>query len=222
MANNNVGRITQILGADPGRAVRGRPAVHPERADDQARQWRDDGHGSGAGAGRAHRPLHRDGQHRRPGPRQRGARHRRADQRPRRPRDAGPHPERARRADRRARPGRRQDDLPDPSRRAVVRGPGDLGRSAGDRDQGGGPAGPLPEGRQDRPVRRRRRRQDGADPGADQQHRQGPWRRVRVRRRRRAHPRGQRPVSRDGRRRRDQARREAPPKAPRWRWSTAR
>ena len=42
-------------------------------------------------------------------------------------------------------------------------------------------------------------------PGADQQHRQGAWRRVGVRRRRRAHPRGQRPVSRDDRCRRHQA-----------------
>ena len=35
---------------------------------------------------------------------------------------------------------------------------------------------PMPEGRQDRPVRRRRRRQDRADHGADQQRRQGSWR----------------------------------------------
>ncbi len=35
------------------------------------------------------------------------------------------------------------------------------------------------------------RRQDGADPGADQQYRQGPWRHLGVRRRRRAHPRRQ-------------------------------
>ena len=71
----------------------------------------------------------------------------------------------------------------DPPPGAVVRGAGDLGRDPGDRHQGGGSAVPLPEGRQGRPVRRRRRGQDGADPGADQQHRQGAWRRVGVRRR---------------------------------------
>jgi F-type H+-transporting ATPase subunit beta len=42
---------------------------------------------------------------------------------------------------------------------------------------------PYLKGRQDRPVRRRRRRQDRHHPGTDQQHRQGAWRRVRLRRR---------------------------------------
>ena len=42
---------------------------------------------------------------------------------------------------------------------------------------------PVRQGRQDRPVRRRRRRQDRADPGTDQQHRQGLRRHVGVRRR---------------------------------------
>ena len=42
---------------------------------------------------------------------------------------------------------------------------------------------PLCARRQDRPVRRRGRWQDRADPGADQQHRQGPRRSVRLRRR---------------------------------------
>ncbi len=65
-----------------------------------------------------------------------------------------------------------------------------------DRHQGRRSAGALRQGRQDRPVRRRRRRQDRAHPGADQQHRQDPWRLFGVRRRRRAHPRGQRPLSR--------------------------
>ena len=97
--------------------------------------------------------------------------------------------------------------LPDPSRRAELRGPVDLGRNSRHRNQGGRSAGALPERRQDRPVRRRRRRQDGADPGTDQQYRQGAWRRLGVRRRRRADPRGQRPVPRNDRRGRDQARR---------------
>ena len=49
--------------------------------------------------------------------------------------------------------------------------------------------------RQDRAVRRRRRRQDGHHPGADPQRRDEARRRVGVRRRRRAHPRGQRPLA---------------------------
>ena len=58
---------------------------------------------------------------------------------------------------------------------------------------------PYVQRRQDRPLRRRRRRQDGAHPGADQQHRQGARRRVGLRRRGRAHARGQRPLARDDR-----------------------
>ena len=64
------------------------------------------------------------------------------------------------------------------------------------RHQGRRPARALRQGRQDRPVRRRRRRQDRAHPGADQQRRQDARRLFGVRRRRRAHPRGQRPLSR--------------------------
>ena len=55
----------------------------------------------------------------------------------------------------------------------------------------------LPERRQGRRVRRRRSRQDRRHHGTDQQHRQAPWRRVGVRRRRRAHPRGQRSLQRN-------------------------
>ena len=93
-------------------------------------------------------------------------------------------------------------------------------RDPGHRHQGRRPARALRQGRQDRPVRRRRRRQDRADHGADQQHRQGARRLLGVRRRGRAHPRGQRPLSRDDRIRRyrpRQARRRS-----KWRWSTAR
>ena len=100
---------------------------------------------------------------------------------------------------------------PDPRRGAAVRRPVDRDRDPGHRHQGHRPARALRQGRQDRPVRRRRRRQDRADPGADQQYRQGPWRRLGVRRRRRAHPRGQRPLSRVPRRRRHrQGRRRQP------------
>ncbi len=67
------------------------------------------------------------------------------------------------------------------------------------RHQGGRSAGALRQGRQDRPVRRRRRRQDRADHGAHQQRRQGARRLFGVRRRRRAHARRQRPLSRDDR-----------------------
>ena len=56
---------------------------------------------------------------------------------------------------------------------------------------------PLRQGRQDRAVRRRRRRQDRAHPGADPQHRHRARRLVGLRRRRRAVPRGQRPVAGD-------------------------
>ena len=52
--------------------------------------------------------------------------------------------------------------LPDPPRGAVLRGAGDLRRNPGHRHQGRRPAGALPEGRQGRPVRRRRRGQDRA------------------------------------------------------------
>ena len=72
--------------------------------------------------------------------------------------------------------------------------------------------GALRQGRQDRPVRRRRRRQDRADSGADQQRRQGPWWLLGVRRRRRAYPRRQRPLSRvhriQGQRRSEESRSE--------------
>ncbi len=51
------------------------------------------------------------------------------------------------------------------------------------RHQGHRPDVPVRQGRQGRPVRRRRRRQDRQHDGADQQHRQGAQRSVRVRRR---------------------------------------
>ena len=57
-----------------------------------------------------------------------------------------------------------------------------------DRHQGHRPAHPLRARRQDRPVRRRRRRQDRPHPGDDPARRAGPRRCVGVRRCRRAHP----------------------------------
>ncbi len=82
--------------------------------------------------------------------------------------------------------------------------PVDRSRNSGHRHQGRRSARALCQRRQDRPVRRRRRRQDRADHGTDQQRRQGAWRLFGVRRRRRAHPRRQRPLSRDDRVRREQ------------------
>ncbi len=68
-----------------------------------------------------------------------------------------------------------------------------------DRDQGHRPPGALRQRRQGRAVRRRRRRQDRADPGADPQHRRGARGPLRLLRRRRALARGQRPLARDER-----------------------
>ena len=71
-------------------------------------------------------------------------------------------------------------------------------RDLRDRDQGHRPDRTVRPRRQGRPLRRRRRRQDGAHPGADPQRREGARRRVGLRGRRRAHARGQRPSARDG------------------------
>ena len=82
-------------------------------------------------------------------------------------------------------------------------------RALRDRHQGDRPARPLRQGRQDRPLRRRRRGQDRHRAGAHPQHRHPARRPVRVLRRGRAHARGQRPLARDegvGRDRQDRAR----------------
>ena len=129
----------------------------------------------------------------------RGGRHRRTDPRAGRPGDARPHHERHRRADRRGRPDRARPHLADPSRSAVLCRAGGHGRNSRHRHQGHRSALPLHQGRQDRPVRRRRRRQDRDHAGTDQQHRQGLRRLFGAGRRRRAHARRQRPLSRDDR-----------------------
>ena len=72
-------------------------------------------------------------------------------------------------------------------------------RGPRDRPQSHRPPHALPEGRQDRPLRRRGRRQDGAHPGAHHQYRDRARRLLRVRRRRRADPRGERPLARNER-----------------------
>ena len=80
-----------------------------------------------------------------------------------------------------------QAALADPQAGARIHRPVDRGRNPGHRHQGRRSAGALREGRQGRAVRRRRRRQDRHHHGADQQHRQGAWRLLGVRRGRRAH-----------------------------------
>ncbi len=98
-----------------------------------------------------------------------------------------------------ARPDQVRQAPLDPPARAEVRRTVALGRTARHRHQGYRPDLPVRQGRQDRPVRRRRRRQDREHAGADQQHREALRRLLGVRRRRRAHPRGQRLLPRDDR-----------------------
>ncbi len=180
------------------RAVRRAPARDPERARDRQ---------SGQPARARSRPASRreHGTHRRhgfdrgPGARPGGGRYRRADRGSRRRRDLGPHHERGRRGGGRGWPDQDRGEAADPCAGAVLRRSIDRGRDPDHRHQGRRSARALRQGRQDRPVRRRRRGQDRAHHGADQQHRQGAWRLFGVRRRRRAHPRGQRPLSRDDR-----------------------
>ena len=119
--------------------------------------------------------------------------------------DARPHHGRARPADRRGRPDQDRGAPLDPPAGAQVRRALAVGRAARDRHQGDRPDLPVRQGRQDRPVRRRRRRQDGDHARADQQHRHPARRPVGVRRRGRAHARGQRLLSRDDRGRSHQA-----------------
>ena len=67
----------------------------------------------------------------------------------------------------------------------------------GNRDQGSGSDLSLCQGRQNRPLWRRRSGQNGAHHGTHQQHRQRARRHFRLHRCGRAHPGGQRPVQRD-------------------------
>ena len=94
------------------------------------------------------------------------------------------------------RPVHGEGALADSPSRADARGSVDRAEDVRDGHQGHRPARAVPAGRQDRPLRRRRRRQDRHHPGADPQHRHEARRCVGVRRRRRAHARGQRPLAR--------------------------
>ena len=100
----------------------------------------------------------------------------------------GPRVQRAGRLPRRPGLRERLRPLVDPPQAAGLRRAGTPHRDAGDRPQGRRPADPVRARRQDRAVRRRRRGQDGADPGDDQPHRPQLRRHLGVRRRGRAHP----------------------------------
>ena len=126
-----------------------------------------------------------------------GARHRCGDHRSGRRCHAGPRLRRAGPPHRQQGPGEHRAHPADPSRAAAVRRPDDGGRGLRDRAQGHRPDLPVQEGRQDRHLRRCRRRQDGHHPGADPERRPGARGRVGLRRGGRAEPRGQRPHPRD-------------------------
>ncbi len=126
---------------------------------------------------------------RRPGARRTRAGHRRADLGAGRRRHQGPRVQRPGRA-----AGRRHSTLdinerwPIHRALAAVRPARVQDRDVRDRHQGHRPADAVRAGREDRPVRRRRRRQDRAHPGDDPPGRQELRWRVGVRRRGRAHP----------------------------------
>ena len=133
--------------------------------------------------------------------------------------DQGPRVQRPRRLPRRARRRRRRRALVDPPRR---RRPSTSSSRKTEMLETGIKVidllTPYVQRRQDRPVRRRRRGQDGAHPGDDPPRRPELRWRVGVRRRRRAHPRGQRPHRRDDRV-------AASSRTPRWcsaRWTSRR
>lgn len=140
-----------------------------------------------------------DGQYRRVAPRYGGRLVFPADHDARGRADQGPPDERRGRGDRRHEAARRKGRLPHSPRAAEVRRTDDGAGGALHRNQGDRPVGAVLQGRKDRPVRRGGRRQDRADHGADQQHRQKTPRLFGVRGRRRTYSRGQRPVARDAR-----------------------
>ena len=88
----------------------------------------------------------------------------------------------------RVRGHRHRGPLGHPPRRAAVRPARAQGADVRDRHQGHRPPRAVRAGRQDRPLRRRRRGQDDPHPGDDQPRRHAARWCVGVRRRRRAHP----------------------------------
>ena len=213
------GKIVQCIGAVVD-------VEFPRDADAQGLRRAEDGRlradpRSAAAARRRRRAHHRAGLVRRPAPRHDGQQHRRRRSRCRsaRPRSAASWTCSATRSTSAARSTRTltasiHRKAPAYDELSPVAG------AARNRHQGDRPDLPVRQGRQGGPVRRRRRRQDRQHDGADQQHRQGALGPVGVRRRRRAHPRGQRLLSRDGRSRASSTSRTWASR--RWRWSTAR
>ena len=190
-----VGRITQVIGAVVDVHFEGHlPSI--------LNALETDNHGNrlvlevAQHLGEIDRADRRDGRVRRIGARPGSDRYRQSDHGAGRRGHARPHHQRRRRPGGRGRPGARHRIPSHSCSGAPLHRSIDRGADPGHRHQGRGPLGALRQGRQDRPVRRRRRRQDRAHSGADQQHRQGARRLFGVRRRRRAHPRGQRPLSR--------------------------
>ena len=145
-----------------------------------------------------------DGADRRPGQRVAGPQHRRADLGPGGGSDPRAHLQHVGRLPGRPRHRVQRRALADPPSRPALRGCRAHQGRVRDRHQGARPDLPLPPGRQDRPVRRRRRGQDGAHPGDDQPGGHPARRRVGVRRGGGAHQGGERPLPRDVRDRGDQ------------------
>ena len=134
--------------------------------------------------------------------RRRSARDGRPDSGSRGRRHARTHLQRAGRGDRHRRSRGCRRPLADPPARARAEVSGADGARLRDRHQSRRLDGALHARRKGRPLRRRGRRQDGADPRAHSQHRVRAQRLLGVHRRRRAHARRQRPLARDERIRR--------------------
>jgi hypothetical protein len=156
-------------------------------------------HHRGGGAAHRRRPRAHDRAeaHRWPGAGHEGGQPGTARDRAGRQADAGTGAERARGTRGPHGPRRGQEVLPHSPARPELRGAVHRAEDVRDRHQSHRPSGAVSARRQDRAVRRRGRRQDGDHHGADPQHRHAPRGRVGVRRRRRTHARGQRPLAGD-------------------------
>ena len=202
-APTGTGRVIQITGPVVDiEFPAGQLPSDPQRGRDRPRRRRSARLRGPAAPRQQLGPLRRDDDDRRPRPRRVRPRHRRAHHRAGRRGHARSRLRRARPADRRQGSRHERRLAADPSLGARLRPAVDRGRGLRDRAQGHRPHLPVQEGRQDRHLRRGRRRQDGHHPGADPQRRPGARGLLGVRRRRRAQPRGQRPHPGDDRIRR--------------------